>query len=246
MHRQRRFDVLAREVTEQSPAVPMLLLDCNLRIRTANTAYERVAFRQHDELFGQFLFDAFPDDPNDPQANGTANLATSLETAMRSGRTHNMWIQRYDIRDPDTPDKFVPKVWSPNNSPLFDHGELLGVVHRVEEISDSRRALAVMARAVDSGDSWTCAELLHTLAALSGVEDARHCERQQALVAEIEQLRHAVETRDIIGQAKGMLMERFGVDAAAAFDLLVKLSQRSNTPLVSVARRLVEIDHPST
>jgi hypothetical protein len=119
---------------------------------------------------GNFYSTLFPTIQNDPQASGTANLATSLETAMRSGHTHKMWIQRYDIRDPAAPDKFLPKVWSPSNSPLFDHGELVGVVHRVEEIPDSRRALAVMARAVDNGDSWTSAELLHTLAAVSAVE----------------------------------------------------------------------------
>jgi hypothetical protein len=244
MHDQRRFDVIARGVTRKFPTLPMLLLDCNLRIRTASTAYERVTLREQGALLGQFLFDAFPDDPNDPQASGTAKLATSLETAMRSGHTDNMWIQRYDIRNPAAPEEFLPKVWSPTNSPLLDHGELLGVVHRVEEISDSRRALAVMARAVDTGDSWTCAELLHTLAAVSAVEDARHSERQHALVAEIEQLRHAIDTRDTIGQAKGMLMERFDIDAVGAFNLLVRLSQNTNTRVEQIARKLIEIDHP--
>jgi hypothetical protein len=214
MHDQRRFDAIAREVTRKFPAVPMLLLDCNLRIRTASTAYERVTFRKHGELLGQFLFDAFPDDPNDPQASGTAKLATSLETAMHSGHTHNMWIQRYDIRDPAIPDKFLPKVWSPTNSPLFDHGELVGVVHRVEEISDSRRALAVLARAVDTGDSWTCAELLHTLAAVSAVENARHSERQQALVAEkratAARHRHPRHDRPGQGHADGAFRCRRG------------------------------------
>lgn len=52
--------------------------------------------------------------------------------------------------------------------------------------------------------------------------------------------------RDIIGQAKGMLMERFNVDAAAAFQLLVNLSQNSNIRVEVIAQKLVEIDHPST
>ncbi len=51
---------------------------------------------------------------------------------------------------------------------------------------------------------------------------------------------------DTIAQAKGMLMERFDVDAAAAFELLVSLSQKSNTPQAVIAQKLVEIDHPST
>jgi hypothetical protein len=224
--------------------VCFLLLDYDLRIRAASSAYEQATLREHGELSGQLVFDAFPDNPNDPQANGTSKLAASLETAMRSGHTDNMWIQRYDIRNPAAPEEFLPKVWSPTNSPLLDHGELVGVVHRVEEISESRAVLAEMARAVDQGDSWTCAELIHTFQAISDVENARNIERQQALVTENAQLSRAIETRDTIGQAKGVLMERFDVDADGAFKLLVKLSQDTNTRVEQIAHKLVALEHP--
>lgn len=56
------------------------------------------------------------------------------------------------------------------------------------------------------------------------------------------QFRSALETRDIIGQAKGMVMERFKVDAVQAFELLKRLSQSSNVPLVTIARQLVEAE----
>lgn len=55
-----------------------------------------------------------------------------------------------------------------------------------------------------------------------------------------EQFRSALASRDIIGQAKGMIMERFGIDAVQAFDLLKRLSQSSNTPLAAIATQLVE------
>jgi hypothetical protein len=240
VHGQRRFDVIAREMARESPAGAVCLMDRGLRIRAVNTAFERVTLRKHDELVGQFLFDAFPEDPGDPQSSGTSNLAESLETVMRSGHTHNMWIQRYDIRDPAAPEKFLPKVWSPSNSPLLDHGELVGAVQRVEPILDVARALTLIARAIETGGSWPPAELLHTLAAVSAVENTRHAERQHALVAETEQLQRAIETRDIIGQAKGMVMERFGIDAAAAFKLLVRLSQQTNTRVEQIARKLID------
>ncbi len=53
------------------------------------------------------------------------------------------------------------------------------------------------------------------------------------------QFQSALSSRDAIGQAKGMIMERFAVDATRAFDLLKKLSQDSNTPLVDIAAGLV-------
>ncbi len=54
-----------------------------------------------------------------------------------------------------------------------------------------------------------------------------------------EQFRSALASRDAIGQAKGILMERFAVDAVAAFDLMRRLSQESNVKLVDIAEKIV-------
>lgn len=55
-----------------------------------------------------------------------------------------------------------------------------------------------------------------------------------------EQLESALSTRDRIGQAKGIVMERFGVDEVQAFDMLRRLSQESNTRLIDVAKRVID------
>lgn len=57
-----------------------------------------------------------------------------------------------------------------------------------------------------------------------------------------QDFRSALASRDLIGQAKGMLVERFAIDALQAFELLRRLSQESNTKLVEVARQLVEAE----
>jgi GAF domain-containing protein len=54
------------------------------------------------------------------------------------------------------------------------------------------------------------------------------------------QLSKALESRDVIGQAKGILMERRGLDAGAAFDILRKASQDLNVKLTEIAATLVE------
>lgn len=62
-----------------------------------------------------------------------------------------------------------------------------------------------------------------------------------ALVAALDRanLKEALQRRDVIGQAKGMLMARSNVDADQAFEMLVSASQRTNVKLAEVARRLV-------
>jgi len=57
-----------------------------------------------------------------------------------------------------------------------------------------------------------------------------------------EQLIAAIETRDVIGQAKGIIMTRTGVDEAQAFEVLRGASSRTNRKLREVARRLIEQD----
>lgn len=55
-----------------------------------------------------------------------------------------------------------------------------------------------------------------------------------------EQLQSAVLSRDIIGQAKGIVMERFGVDDRQAFNLLRRLSQADNVALAEIAQSVID------
>jgi AmiR/NasT family two-component response regulator len=57
-----------------------------------------------------------------------------------------------------------------------------------------------------------------------------------------EQIEEALSTRDLIGQAKGMLMLTHSIDADAAFELLRRASQRDNTKLRDLAQRTVSGD----
>jgi GAF domain-containing protein len=58
------------------------------------------------------------------------------------------------------------------------------------------------------------------------------------------QLMSAVASRDLIGQAKGLLMHRNNLDGLQAFELLLKASQDTNMKLVDVAAWLVD-EHES-
>lgn len=77
--------------------------------------------------------------------------------------------------------------------------------------------------------------LLATFAALALAEAQR-----------ADQMHDALGSRDVIGQAKGILMERHSVTADAAFSVLSRVSQAENIKLAEVARRFVETgDLPS-
>jgi transcriptional regulator with GAF, ATPase, and Fis domain len=55
-----------------------------------------------------------------------------------------------------------------------------------------------------------------------------------------DELHSALHTRNLIGQAQGIMMERYGVTAAQAFSVLSRVSQDSNVKLVEIARQVTE------
>ncbi|MEU0537637.1 GAF and ANTAR domain-containing protein [Amycolatopsis tolypomycina] len=102
----------------------------------------------------------------------------------------------------------------------------------------SRTPGAFDARAID------IALLLATHASLA----LSHSEAVATAELEAAHLRRAVDSRDVIGQAKGILMQRRGISADEAFDVLRRASQDLNVKLADLARTLAarhtEVDLP--
>jgi AmiR/NasT family two-component response regulator len=73
-----------------------------------------------------------------------------------------------------------------------------------------------------------------------GLALAAHIAIAVAAAQEISQLTRAMDTRSVIGQALGILMERFDLDAARAFAVLTRISQTEQQKLQHVAAELVE------
>ncbi|MDF2830138.1 MAG: hypothetical protein K0R01_3421 [Mycobacterium sp.] len=101
---------------------------------------------------------------------------------------------------------------------LLPHGKTSGALNLF-----SHRPLSLDPRGETTG------ALLATLATVALVTAASNQQFEAALVS-----------RDVIGQAKGMLMHHYKVDAGRAFDMLKVLSQNENTPLRLIAERVID------
>lgn len=63
---------------------------------------------------------------------------------------------------------------------------------------------------------------------------------REQLINEIEELRTALQTRDVIGQAKGVIRLLTATDADQAFALLCQISQDTNRPVRDLAALIAE------
>ncbi|WBQ03500.1 ANTAR domain-containing protein [Kribbella sp. CA-293567] len=69
---------------------------------------------------------------------------------------------------------------------------------------------------------------------------ARHASIAVATARHEASMAAAVDARKLVGQAMGILMERFDVDGDRAFAILKRYSQDTNTKLRDVAQQLIE------
>lgn len=111
-----------------------LLLSPSLQIIEVNKAYNDATMTGRD-IIGKFLFDVFPDNPDDLTADGVSNLRASLNTVLNEKQPHKMAIQKYDIRRPDG--SFEVRYWSPINTPVLDDaGNVTCIIHRVQDVTE--------------------------------------------------------------------------------------------------------------
>jgi len=69
---------------------------------------------------------------------------------------------------------------------------------------------------------------------------ARHASVAVASAQDRASLWRAADAHKVVGQAQGILMERFGIDGQQAFDVLRRYSQERNVKLREVARLFTE------
>jgi signal transduction histidine kinase len=135
-----------RALFESLPGL-YLVLRPDFTIVAVSDAYLAATMTRREAILGRGLFEVFPDNPDDPGADGVSNLRSSLERVREGGVPDTMAIQKYDVRRPDG--AFEERFWSPINSPVLGPDRRLEyIIHRVEDVTDFVHA---QTRAPDDG-----------------------------------------------------------------------------------------------
>jgi signal transduction histidine kinase len=126
-----------RSLFEASPDC-YLALSPDLTIVAVSEAYLRATMTTRAAIVGRKLFEVFPDNPDDPAATGVGNLRESLARVVAQRAPDTMAVQKYDIRRPESEGGgYEERFWSPVNSPVLGpDGALVGIVHRVEDVTE--------------------------------------------------------------------------------------------------------------
>ena len=153
-------------------------------------------------------------------------LVDRMQTEVGQGPCVDAAFEERTVRVPDMGDE-------PRWPEFARHAHDLGVgsmlAFQLFVVGDNLGALNLFSRTANAfGDaSEQIGLLLASLAAVALAEARKDV-----------QLSEAVDTRDLIGQAKGVLMERYSINAHQAFTVLWRISQASQRKLYDLAREL--------
>jgi PAS domain S-box-containing protein len=195
---------------ESSPGL-LLVLDPGLYIVAVSNGYLAATMTRREQLLGRHMFDAFPDNPQDPEASGVANLGASLQRVLEKRLPDRMPVQKYDVRrPPEAGGEFEVRYWAPLNTPVLDHdGELRFIIHRVEDVTDLVR-LQHEGRAQEA--------LLHELRAqIAVIERALQARERELAARETELVAREREQLQMMGGLPGLV---WTATAAAQVDYL--------------------------
>ncbi|MBB1284541.1 PAS domain-containing protein [Flavisolibacter sp. BT320] len=116
--------------------------------------YLRITGRRQEDLIGKGLFEAFPNNPADPNAAGEKAVRASLDYVLAHKTPHQMPVQRYDIKKQDG--SFEERYWSTLNKPVLNNeGTVVYLIHTTEDVSVQIKAAQRDARLAGIEKAYT-------------------------------------------------------------------------------------------
>ena len=128
-----------KEIFHAVPTACLILAPTNdFTIVAVNDAYLHTTMTVRKEILKRGIFDVFPDNPDDPSADGTTSLRNSLEKVLKNKVTDVMGILKYDIRKPnDEGGEFEVRYWRPMNLPVVNKNDnVVAIIHRAEDVTE--------------------------------------------------------------------------------------------------------------
>ncbi len=118
-----------------------LILSPDLHILTASDLYLEATQTTREKLMGRHIFEAFPDNPATPEADGVKNIHASLQRVLATRKPDQMPVQHYDVPDPTQPGKFLERYWLPSHTPVLDEqGAVSYIIQLATNITDTIQA----------------------------------------------------------------------------------------------------------
>lgn len=128
-----------KDLFNLSPAL-LLVLDTNFNVVAATDAFLKVTMTERKKIVGLNIFEVFPSNPDDFNADGEKNILASFNTVIKNKITNTLPIQKYDIKKPQADGgTFEVRYWKVSHSPILDAaGNVKYIIQNGEDITKNQ------------------------------------------------------------------------------------------------------------
>jgi GAF domain-containing protein len=223
----------AHEVARDLAAISGVLLGSDTVVETLQRIASLAAAAVDSCDTAALCTDLHP--PLDAAASPLARTLDDLQHSLAEGPCHDA---RGGADDVFTDDFSLETRWSTFAPLAVAAGVRSAVAYRLTAGGETQGALTLYAEqpAAFSAADRAVGAIFAAHASIALSRARSHDEDHE----QIANLQTALRTRELIGQAQGILMERERITAEAAFTLLRKASQRLDTKLRDIAQELID------
>ncbi|MBC7864004.1 MAG: PAS domain-containing protein, partial [Bacteroidia bacterium] len=211
-----------RLLFESAPGL-YLILSPDLKIVAVSDSYLNATMTKREEITGRKLFDVFPDNPDDPDADGVSNLRASLTKVIANCREDSMAVQKYDIRRTDG--TFEERFWSPLNKPVLNSkNEVIYIIHRAEDVTE----FVLLKKEQENKNRF--AEILQDRVEKTEAEIFLRAREIQKINTELEmKISESKKTEELLTRSNKLLSDFFDLNPAS-----IVISRLSDAKLINV------------
>lgn len=112
-----------------------VILDASFNIVAQNEDHAKATLTAGMNIVGRWLFEVFPDNPDNKSANGVSAVRQSLLNVLQTRKPDVMPIVRYDVQ-PER-GQYQTRYWAITNTPILgEDGYVQWIINRAEDVSE--------------------------------------------------------------------------------------------------------------
>ncbi|CAN5760830.1 hypothetical protein BH20ACI4_BH20ACI4_13200 [soil metagenome] len=128
-----------RQLFETVPGL-YVVLNPDLKVIAVTDEYLWATLVKRENLMGRYIFDVFPDNPEDGGSHNSKDVRASFEKVFTTGQPDELPLIKYDVRrPPESGGGFQEKYWRLVTFPGFDAGgKVSHIIHRIEDVTERK------------------------------------------------------------------------------------------------------------
>jgi PAS domain S-box-containing protein len=132
-----------KDLFNLSPVL-LLVLDTNFNVVAATDVFLEVTMTERKKILNKNIFDVFPSNPDDLNADGEKNIRASFNSVIKNKITDTLPVQKYDIKKPEANGGgFEVRYWKISHSPVLDAvGNVKYIIQNAEDLTKNQELIS--------------------------------------------------------------------------------------------------------